>query len=43
MTTKAEPTAQEVAQRLEVVRALYKLMVSLGKVDADKPKPVESK
>jgi hypothetical protein len=32
MTTKDEPTAQEVAQRLEAVRALYKLMVSLSGV-----------
>jgi len=41
-TTKREPdlSADVVARRLEVVRALYKLMVSLRQIDIAKARPV---
>ena len=44
MTTKEpEPTEKEVTARLEIVRALYKLMRSLMTIDMSQAKPVVPK
>lgn len=44
MTTKElEPTEKEVTARLEIVRALYKLMRSLMSIDMGQARPVVSK